>query len=66
MKLSKAQLEQYHRDGYLVFPELFSPDEVAIMRREVSRVSKIESEMVVREGESRVPKAMLHKIPRQR
>ena len=58
MKLTPAQIEQYDRDGYLLFDGFFSPEEVAAMRREVARVSKIESEMVVREGESRVPKAM--------
>lgn len=58
MKLSRAQIQQYHRDGLLQFPDLFSADEVAILRREIARVSSIESEMVVREGEGRVPKAM--------
>jgi len=58
MRLERSQIEQYHRDGFLQFPDLLSADEVAILRREIARVSRIESEMVVREGESRVPKAM--------
>ena len=58
MKLGRTQIEQYHRDGFLQFPDLLSAEEVAILRREIARVSKIECEMVVREGESRVPKAM--------
>jgi ectoine hydroxylase len=58
MKLSPAQIEQYNRDGFLVFPELFSRDEVAVLKREADRVARVESEMVVREGEARAPKSM--------
>lgn len=58
MKLTAEQLAQYDRDGYLHFEELLSADEVAALRREVARVSQIETEMVVREGTARVPKAM--------
>lgn len=58
MKLSDKQIEQYDRDGFLHFPEFFSKDEVATLRREVDRVSRIETEMVVREGSELRPKAM--------
>jgi len=58
MKLSQAQVAQYQRDGFLVFPELFGRDEVEALRREVSRVALIEDEMVVREGAAGVPKVM--------
>ena len=58
MRLTPAQIAQYDRDGYLLFDGLFNAIEVEAMRREVARVSKIESEMVVREGTARVPKAM--------
>ncbi len=58
MKLTPAQIEKYDRDGYLLFDGFFNADEVAALRREVARVSNIESEMVVREGTARVPKAM--------
>ena len=58
MKLTQKQIEQYDRDGYLHFPEFFSAAEVEAMRREVDRVSRIESEMVVREGSEQRPKAM--------
>ena len=58
MKLTQKQIEQYDRDGYLHFPEFFSAAEVAAMRQEVDRVSRIETEMVVREGSERRPKAM--------
>jgi ectoine hydroxylase len=58
MQLTPAQVDEYDRRGFLVFPELFSAEEVAAMREEVARVAEIESEMVVREGETNVPKAM--------
>ena len=58
MTLTPAQIAQYDRDGYLLFDGFFTDIEVQAMRREVARVSKIESEMVVREGTARVPKAM--------
>ena len=49
MELTQAQLAQYHRDGFLIFPNLFAPAEVAAMRREVARLETIQSEEVVRE-----------------
>ena len=49
MQLSNAQLEQYRRDGYLVFPELFSAAELDVLRAELARVQEIESEAVFRE-----------------
>ncbi len=58
MKLTSGQIAQYDRDGFLHFPEFFSTAEVEAMRREVQRVSEIDTEMVVREGTSRVPKIM--------
>lgn len=58
MKLTPTQIAQYDRDSYLLFDGFFNDVEVEAMRREVARVSKIESEMVVREGTAHVPKAM--------
>lgn len=58
MTLTDAQIAQYDRDGFLHFPEFFSDAEVEAMRREVSRVSRLDSEMVVREGTQQVPKVM--------
>lgn len=58
MKLTPAQIAQYDRDGYLHFPEFFSAAEVDALRREVARISKIDNEMVVREGTAKVPKVM--------
>jgi ectoine hydroxylase len=50
MKLTTQQIEQYHREGYLHFPEFFSKEEVAVLRREVARASRIDTEIVAREG----------------
>ena len=56
MQLTQQQRDQYDRDGILVFPELFSEAEVAILRREVTRLKGVEDECIFREGESNTPK----------
>jgi ectoine hydroxylase len=38
MKLAQQQLEQFDRDGYLFFPSLFSPQEIAVLNDEVPRL----------------------------
>src|SRR5262245_65953811 len=38
MKLTSAQLEQFDRDGYLFFPETFSPEEINVLTDEVPRL----------------------------
>ena len=40
MELSAQQLEQFDRDGFLVFPDLFARNEVAVLRREVARLAR--------------------------
>jgi len=49
MNLTPEQLAQYDRDGFLVFPGLFDREEIAVLRREVARLSTVQSEEVVRE-----------------
>ena len=61
MELSSKQIEQFNKDGYIIFPELFTSDEIEIFKKEVDRVSKIRSEMVVREGEDEAVKIMFLK-----
>ncbi|MFI4987488.1 MAG: phytanoyl-CoA dioxygenase family protein [Alphaproteobacteria bacterium] len=58
MRLTQAQLAQYECDGFLVFPGLFSPEEVAILRREAARVAMVETDAVVREGKVQAPKSL--------
>ncbi len=49
MNLTPEQLAQYDRDGFLVFPDLFDREEIAVLRREVARLSTVQAEEVVRE-----------------
>jgi ectoine hydroxylase len=49
MELSAARLAQYVRDGFLIFPDLFAPAEIAVPRQEVARLSRIDADEVVRE-----------------
>ena len=36
MNLTKAQLEQFDKEGYLFFPKLFSPEETVMGLRRVN------------------------------
>jgi ectoine hydroxylase len=49
MKLTSAQLEQFDRDGYLLFPSLFSPDEIKKLIDEVPRLYAMRRPENVRE-----------------
>lgn len=49
MELTDRQIEQYRRDGFLVFPGLFSEDEIAALRAETARLSQLDADTVVRE-----------------
>ena len=59
VRLSQERIDRYDRDGFLIFPELFSPAEVAALRSEVERVSRLDAEGIVREVDSGPPKIML-------
>ena len=39
MRMSAAQLEQYQRDGFIIFPNLFSRAEIDTLRAETARLS---------------------------
>jgi ectoine hydroxylase len=58
MRLTPEQRAHYERDGFLIFPQLFTRDEVDILRREVARVAMVETDAVVREGAVRAPKSL--------
>jgi ectoine hydroxylase len=49
MELNAQQLAQFGRDGYLLFPGLFSKAEIAVLRAETARLAKIEADTVIRE-----------------
>ena len=49
MELNERQLAQFRRDGYLIFPELFSKAEIAVLRAETARLATLETETVIRE-----------------
>ena len=49
MDLTAQQVGQFHRDGFLVFPSLFSKAEVAVLHAETARLSKLQADTVIRE-----------------
>ncbi|MBT5107435.1 MAG: phytanoyl-CoA dioxygenase [Rhodospirillaceae bacterium] len=58
MELTPEQIAQFEEDGYLIFPELFSPEETAVLKAEAARVSQIDAECIFREGEAQLAKSM--------
>lgn len=49
MRLTKAQLEEYEERGFVVFPDLFTQEEVELARGDISRLGEIDTDHVVRE-----------------
>ncbi|MBV9859151.1 MAG: phytanoyl-CoA dioxygenase family protein [Alphaproteobacteria bacterium] len=49
MQLTQEQVAAYDRDGFLVFPDLISPAEIALLRQDLRRAAAIPTEEVVRE-----------------
>lgn len=49
MKLTQAQIDNFHKEGWLFLPELFTQDEVAVLRREAEEIYKEQREEVWRE-----------------
>ena len=49
MQLTAEQLDRYQRDGFVVLPGLFSPEEVAAMKAELARIQAIDTDHLVRE-----------------
>jgi ectoine hydroxylase len=49
MKLNDDQLSQFREDGYVFLPDLFSPDEVAVLRGEIDRFVGIERDEIMRD-----------------
>ena len=49
MRMNDAQLAQYQRDGFIIFPGLFSKAEILALRAETARLAAIKAETVIRE-----------------
>jgi ectoine hydroxylase len=56
MKLTAEQIETFERDGFLVFPNLLSANEVAMLHGELARVSTVVDERIMREKGSDAPR----------
>lgn len=52
MTLSENELKAFDEQGYLFFPEVFSPEEVGVLREEAHSIFALEREEVVREKDS--------------
>lgn len=49
MYLTQAQLDAYERDGFLIFPDMVSREEVALVKQGLARACKVEDDRVIRE-----------------
>lgn len=49
MQLTPEQVARYERDGFLVFPGLFSKAEIAVLRQETARLAQVRAGTVIRE-----------------
>ncbi|MEA2689833.1 MAG: hypothetical protein QOJ39_505 [Candidatus Eremiobacteraeota bacterium] len=49
MKLSPKHLEQFERDGFLIFEDLVDEAELAVLREDLRRLCAVETESVTRE-----------------
>jgi ectoine hydroxylase len=56
MRLSDAQAGQFEREGYLVMPELFSAEEVALMKAAAEEVYAQDRIEIQRERDGRTPR----------
>jgi ectoine hydroxylase len=52
MRLTEAQIERFHQDGFLVLPNLFSADEVGVLRAALPRLYREETPANIREKRS--------------
>ena len=43
MELTKQQIADYHRDGFLVVPNCYSADEIAVLREDTDRLCKVQN-----------------------
>lgn len=50
MQLTEAQLQQFDEEGYLFFPDLFSPEEAGLLKKEAEKIYQEDREEVWRES----------------
>ena len=50
MRLSEEQLQAFDEEGYVFLPEVFSPEEVALLRGEATKIYAMERDEVWRES----------------
>jgi ectoine hydroxylase len=60
MKLTPQQTEEFDREGYLFFPSLFTPEEMAILNAEVPVLLAAQREEVVREKGTEAPRTAFY------
>jgi ectoine hydroxylase len=53
MKLTDAQLHQFHTEGWLFPPELFTPEEIEVLREESAKVLASDRREIRREKKRR-------------
>lgn len=58
MMLTADQIQTYRRDGFVVMNDLFSAEEIAILRAELGRVGEVETDHLVRERSGGVAKTI--------
>lgn len=56
MKLTPAQVEQFKREGYLFFPQLFSREEMSVLCAEVPKIYAEHRPEIVREKDGVTPR----------
>src|SRR5437899_13096558 len=49
MQLSEEQVARFRRDGFLLFPGLYSKAGIAVLRAETARLASVEADSVIRE-----------------
>ena len=60
MTLSKQQLQQFDKEGYLFLPELFSAEEIAVLRHEAEAIFRTDR----RRSGARSPARRARRSPR--
>lgn len=56
MKLTEVQIDEFHRSGYLMLPDLFDEVEIKVLRDAADTVYGLEREEVFRESDGKTPR----------